>query len=141
LPQSLPLRPVALALACALLAIVLASCGSGSSASGSGSTGSTNAQAAQGRGAGGFAGDPKVRACLEKQGVTLPARRNRPPGSGGTPPSGSPPAGARRPRQSPAQAQKFQKALKACGVTLPGPGQGGPGGAPPAGQTQTQTTS
>jgi hypothetical protein len=146
LPQSLPLRPAALALACAVLAVVLASCGSGSS--GSSSTGSTSTQAAQGRRPfGGIAADPKIRACLQKQGVTLPARPNRPGGSGGPPPGGGapgygqppgggPPPGGRRPGQGFAQNPKLQKALKACGVTLPAPGQGGPAGTSPS-----QTTS
>jgi hypothetical protein len=126
LPRTLLLRPVVLVLACALLGAVLASCGSGSS-----STGSPNGQAAQGRRPlGGFAADPKVRACLQKQGLKLPTRPNRPGGSGGPPPGG------RRPGQNSAQAQKLQKALKACGVTRPAPGQGGP-----AGTSQTQTTS
>jgi hypothetical protein len=141
LPRSVPLRPVSLALACLVLAVVLAACGGGSS-----STGSVSTQAAQGRrGFGGFAADPKIRACLQKQGVTLPARGNRPGGSGGPPPGGGagggtpgygPPPGGRRPGQGFARSPKLQKALKACGVTLPAPGQGGP-----AGPSQTQTTS
>jgi hypothetical protein len=147
LPQSLSLRPVALAFACALLAVVLASCGgsgSGSSSTGSANAQGTNAQGAQQRrGFGGFANDPKVKACLQKQGVTLPARRNPPPAGGGTPPAGggTPPAGGRRPGQNGAQFQKLRNALKACGVTLPAPGQGGPAGPPPAANSQTQTTS
>jgi hypothetical protein len=144
LPQSLPLRPVALALACAVLAVVVASCGGGSgSGSGSSSTGAANTQAGQQRrGFGALASDPKVKACLQKQGVTLPARPNRPPSGGGTPPAGgAPPAGGRRPGQNPAQFQKLRQALKTCGVTLPAPGQGGPAGPPPAGGSQPQTTS
>jgi hypothetical protein len=135
LPQSLPLRPVALALACTLLAVVLASCGGGGG-SGSGTTSSSNPQGAQQRrGFGALAGDPKVRACLQKQGVTLPSRPNGPGGNGG-PPSGGGTPGGRRPGQNSARFQKLQKALKACGVTLPAPGQGGP-----AGSSQTQTSS
>jgi hypothetical protein len=85
--------------------------------------------------------DPKVQACLKKQGVTVPdfRRGSGPPPSGGNgqPPSGQPPSGGngqppsgQRPRNggfgNSAQAQKLRAALQKCGVTLPNRGQNGP---------------
>jgi hypothetical protein len=111
----------------------LAACGGGSSSTTS-STTTTGAQA----GRGGFlsaARDPKVTACLKKQGVTLPSGRSR-QGNGGRPPTrttpnGTPPAGGGRRFGNSAQFQKLRTALQKCGVKLPaGPAGGGaPGGA------------
>jgi hypothetical protein len=90
------------------LALVLAACGSGSSSS-------SAAQAGQGGpgGRGGFMQDPKVAACLKKQGIQ---GRGRPGGGSQRPPGGGPgaPGG-----QNSAQFKKFQDALKKCGVTPP----------------------
>src|SRR5438093_755158 len=94
------------------LAGLVAGCGSSSNGS------STSSTQQRGRG---FASDPKVVACLKKQGVTLPTRRGRPPGANGQRPGG---AGS-------AQFQKLRAALQKCGVTPPQPGQGGPGGGAP----------
>jgi hypothetical protein len=121
----------------AVSALGLAACGGGSSKSSAGAPSSTTTPRR-----GGFFGaarDPKVVACLKKQGVTFPPRRARPR-------NGAPPA---RPRGSfprnGAFAQRFQKlrtALQKCGVTLPTgpPGAGPPGGsAPPASSTTSSS--
>jgi hypothetical protein len=113
------------------LAFGLAACGSSSS----GST-STTQQAGARRG---LFSDPKVQACLKKEGVQVPDFRRgngQPPsGSNGQPPSstnGEPPSGSRGQRPngggfgSSGQAQKLRKALQKCGVTLPNRGQNGP---------------
>ena len=104
-------RLVIKSLAVAAIAAVVAGCGSGSS-------GSSSAAPSAQRGPGAFARDPKVAACLKKQGVTLPNRQSRPPGSGQRPNA----AGS-------ARFQKLRAALQKCGVTPPRAGQGGP---PPA---------
>jgi hypothetical protein len=97
------------------LVLALAACGSSSS----GST-STTQQAGARRG---LFSDPKVQACLKKEGVQVPDFRRgngQPPsGSGGQPPNGGG-------FGSSAQAQKLRKALQKCGVTLPNRGQNGP---------------
>jgi hypothetical protein len=106
-----------LSLTIVLLALATVAAGCGSSSKGSSTQ---SAQSAQRRGGLRFARDPKVVACLKKQGVTLPARqqgRPRPNGSGAG-------AGA-------ARFQKLRAALTKCGVTLPQPGQVPPGGGPP----------
>jgi hypothetical protein len=68
-----------------------------------------------------------VRACLQKQGVTLP---NRQPGQAGGPGGGQPPAGATGGQgqggQQSARFQKLRAALQKCGVKMPQ--GGGPGG-------------
>jgi hypothetical protein len=117
-----------------VIAFSLAACG-GDKSAGSAST-STQQQA---NGQRGFLADPKVQACLKKQGVTLPSRRrgNGPPPNGGNgqPPTGTngqPPA-----RRNFAQAGKLRKALEKCGVQLP---SGGPNGPAPQGGTTTGTT-
>lgn len=123
------LRTFRLSAVALLSAAVVAGCGSSSS-----STPTTQ----QGRGP---LGDSKVRACLQKQGVSLPrvpgGAAGRPPGGPGT--TGAPPAGARPPRAggpagNPAQFQKLREAMQKCGVQLGSPGQGGPEGGPPPGQ-------
>jgi hypothetical protein len=128
-------RPRALAATGVLsLALAVAACGS----SGSGST-STTRQAAGARR--GLFSDPKVQACLKKEGVQVPDFRRgngqppsgtngQPPtGSNGQPPSGQQP-GAQRPPgggfRNSAAAQKIRSALQKCGVTLPNRGQNGP---------------
>lgn len=133
-------------------ALALAACG-GDSESG----GSPASQGGPGPGRG-FAQDPEVRACLQKEGVTLPQGgrggrpgggdrpdgSGRPTGTNAVPPTGTnarPPGGtdARPPRgagRDPEQFAKRQAALQKCGVEI---GNGPPGGAPPNGAA-TQTT-
>jgi hypothetical protein len=135
-------RVVAAVGSAVVIAFAVAACGSDQS-SGSASTGAQ--QQASGRR--GFFQDPKVQACLKKQGVTLPSgrRRNGPPpnGSNGQPPTGTngqPPTasnGQPRARRNFAQAGKLRKALEKCGVQLP---NGGPNGPAPQGGATTGTT-
>jgi hypothetical protein len=115
-----------------ILVTGLAACGGSSSGSGSASTSTTGQQANARQG---VFSDPKVQACLKKQGVTVPnfRRGNGPPANGGNgggnsqPPNGS---NGQRPRNggfgNSAQAQKLRAALQKCGVTLPNRGQNGP---------------
>jgi hypothetical protein len=113
------------------LAVGLAACGDSSSGSGSTSTTGQQANARQGL----FA-DPKVQACLKKEGVEVPRFRRgngQPPsGGGGQPPSGGngqPQSGQRPPNggfRNSAQGEKIRKALQKCGVTLPNRGQNAP---------------
>jgi hypothetical protein len=123
------LRPACAVVGALLIALLLAACGSGS-------TTTTNASAGDGasRPSGarrGFLQDPKVVACLKKQGVTLPNRPRR--GQGGPPPSAQ-----SRPNRRPdsAQFQKLRAALQKCGVDFRG---GPPNGQPPR-QDQGQGT-
>jgi hypothetical protein len=133
--------------------LTLAACGGGSKTTSTTASASTAAQRGTGRRGGfGFAQDPKVRACLQKQGVSLPtggAGRGgprygaRPTGANGRPPYGrtgptgaagaSGPTGPTGPngrpggfRRDPAQFAKLQAAMKACGVQMPArrPGSG-----------------
>jgi hypothetical protein len=123
-------RLVAAVGAVSVLAFGLTACGD--SSSGSGSTSTTGQQANARRGA--FS-DPKVQACLKKQGVQVPDFRrgngNGPP-QNGQPPTGTdgqPPSGQQPPNggfRNSAQAEKLRKALQKCGVTLPNRGQNGP---------------
>jgi hypothetical protein len=138
-------------LAVGLSALALAACGSDSTSSGSATT---SPASARGPGTGrGFAQDPTVRACLQKQGIALPARRpgGRPPGAGGRRYGGAPPTGTTttprtgtnarpgsRGDRDPAQFAKLQAALKKCGVQMRG---GRPGGAPPNGAPAQATPS
>jgi hypothetical protein len=130
--------------ACTLiLALGLTACGGGSSSS------STAAQAQQqgqpGRnGRGAFLQDPKVQACLKKQGVTIPTFRRPQNGQApngqprnGQPPSGQAPNGQRRNRNN-GDFEKLRAALQKCGVTFPNPGNGG--GPPPGQGTDTNTS-
>jgi hypothetical protein len=103
------------------LALALSACGSSSSSS-------TTGQQADAR-RGPFS-DPKVQACLKKQGVQVPDFRR---GNGNGPPptdtDGQPPSGRRPPDggfRNSAQGEKIRNALQKCGVTLPNRGQNGP---------------
>jgi hypothetical protein len=129
-------RVVATFAGLALAASGVAACGSGSGSTSTGSSASASQQ--QGGQRSGAFNDPKVQACLKKQGVTVPNFRrggNGPPNGGnGQPPSGS--SGQRRNRD-PAQFQKLRQALQKCGVTLPDRGQNAP---PPSGTTNSQTS-
>jgi hypothetical protein len=134
-------RLLAAAATGAVLVLALAACGGDSS---------TGAPAAgqRGAGAGRFAADPTVRACLKTHGVAQPAggARVRPPGgpritTNGQPqpqqPTTTAPGRRRQARRDPAQFAKLRAALKACGVQPPTGRPGGPpAGAPPA-PTQT----
>jgi hypothetical protein len=117
------------------LALGLAACGSSSS-----SSTSTTGQQANARQS--LFSDPKVQACLKKQGVDVqdfrrgngngPPNGQPPTGTDGQPPSGTdgqPPSGQRPPSggfRNSAQAEKIRKALQKCGVTLPNRGQNVP---------------
>jgi hypothetical protein len=139
-----PVHLLAAVGAVSVLAVGLTACGSSSSGSGSTSTNSQQANAQQSA----FS-DPKVQACLKKQGVEVPdfRRGNGQPPSGGNgqpptgtdgqPPTGTdgqPPSGQSGNGQRPpnggsrnsAQTEKLRKALKKCGVTLPDRGQNSP---------------
>jgi hypothetical protein len=117
-----PTRLLALAGAISTLSVGLAACGDSSSGSGSTSTTGQQAGARQG-----LFSDPKVQACLKKEGVQVPDFRR---GNGNGPPSGQPPSGGSGQPPSgqaapnggfrdSAQAEKVRKALQKCGVTLP----------------------
>jgi hypothetical protein len=116
-----------------VIALCVGACGSDSNPSSS-----TNAGAGNGRR--GFLQDPKVVACLKKQGVTLPSRPRGnggpPEGGNGQPPTGTnrrPPSGQGGPNgPGSAQFQKLRAALQKCGVDFRG--------RPPNGQPQGQGT-
>jgi hypothetical protein len=126
-----PARLLATVGAVTALAVGLAACGDSGSGSGSTSTTGQQANARQG-----LFSDPKVQACLKKEGVEVPNFRRgngQPPsGANGQPPSGDsgqPPSGQRPPNggfRNSAQGEKVRKALQKCGVTLPNRGQNGP---------------
>ena len=124
--------------ACAAVgALCLAACGSSSTTSNA-NAGSTQ----RGGGRRGFLQDPKVAACLKKEGVTLPSRPRgadggAPGGQNGQPPTGQG-QGRRNRRPDSAQFQKLRAALQKCGVTFPGrPPTGQP---PQDGQGTTSTS-
>jgi len=140
-------RPACAAVGALLIALCLAACGSSNT--------STNSNADAGAGATqpgggrrGFLQDPKVAACLKKEGVTVPSRprggNGGPPGGqNGEPPpgqNGQPPSGQGRPNRRPdsAQFQKLRAALQKCGVTFQGRP---PNGQPPQGGQGTTSTS
>jgi hypothetical protein len=134
-----PFRPVCAALGAVLIVLFLAACGSDSNSSSTASAAGANQPGNARRG---FLQDPKVVACLKKQGVTIPSGRR---GNGG-PPNGQPPAGTnRRPPSGQgapngpgsAQFQKLRAALQKCGVDFRG---GPPSGQPPQGQGTTSTS-
>jgi hypothetical protein len=151
---SLPSLPSSRRAACLVVLVTssagtLAACGSSSSpnaAAPSGAQTTPGAAGAQARpgGFGGLASDPKVVACLKKEGVALPSRGARPGGQGGgvppaggtgTAPNGGSPGGARP--GGGGQFQKVRDALKKCGITLPGRPGGATQGAPPSGTTNS----
>jgi hypothetical protein len=66
------------------------------------------------------------RACLQKQGVTMPDRTGRPTGRPSDRPSGRP---SGRPSDRPSRPAAEQKAMEACRSLAPNRGRGG---APPA---------
>jgi hypothetical protein len=118
-----------------VVAVGVAACGGGGSSGSASGSASSSAQQGNGRRAG--LRDPKVQACLKKQGVTLPSGRRpngRPPSAGNgqprTRPNGSP--------RNSAQFQKLREALQKCGVQFPNRGQNG---APPAPSQDTTTAS
>jgi hypothetical protein len=140
-------RPACAAVGALLIALCLAACGS--SSTGTNSDADAGAGATQpGSGRRGFLQDPKVVACLKKEGVTLPSRPGGgnggpPDGQNGQPPSGEngqPPSGQGRPNRRPdsAQFQKLRAALQKCGVTFQGRP---PNGQPPQGGQGTTSTS
>jgi hypothetical protein len=147
-----------LACACALVATLgVTACGSSSSSSTNASASASQQGQRQGGRRGFFQLDAKTRACLQKQGVTLPTGRRPgngpPPGGGnGQPPgagNGQPPSGGgnasgngQRPRfnRDPAQLQKLRTAMQKCGVTFPNRGGGGNGAAPQGTNTSTSAT-
>jgi hypothetical protein len=110
-------------LAPALAALTLSACGASSS---SDTTGATGTVASTGQ-RGAFMND-EVRACLQQQGVQLPDRPQGgqgdggppagglPGGTGGQPPQGYGPPGGGGGGMSDSERQKFQDALKKCGV-------------------------
>jgi hypothetical protein len=137
-----------------MVALAVSACG-GSDAGSGASAGSASTQPARGPGA--ALRDPKVQACLKKQGVTLPQgggagpQNGYPPangygggtsgGGGGGAPNGGPPptmngqaprGGGQGDRM---QFEKLRKALAACGVQGFGRGQ-----RPPAQTTTGATT-
>ncbi|MDX6640083.1 MAG: hypothetical protein QOF12_1094 [Solirubrobacteraceae bacterium] len=123
------------------LVVAIAGCG-GSSSSNTGTNAASSTTGTNAGRAGGIFQNAQVRACLQKQGVTLPNRRQgggRPPqGGNGTPPNGGGGQGFGG-GQSSARFAKLRKAMQACGVTPPA---GGPGqGAPPAQGTGSTGTS
>jgi hypothetical protein len=147
-------RPACAAVGALLIALCLAACGS--STPSTSSNANAGAGAAQpGGGGSGFLRDPKVVACLKKEGVTVPSRprggnagppggqNGQPPsGQNGQPPSGQngqPPSGQGRPNRRPdtAQFQKLRAALQKCGVTFQGRP---PNGQPPQGGQGTTST-
>ena len=140
-------RPACAAVGALLIAVGLAACGSsGTSTTSNADAGAGAAQ--PGGGQRGFLQDPKVVACLKKEGVTVPSRprggNGGPPGGqNGQPPpgqDGQPPAGQGRPNRRPdsAQFQKLRAALQKCGVTFQGRP---PNGQPPQGGQGTTSTS
>jgi hypothetical protein len=110
------------------LSLGLAACG------GDSGTGTSSNASQQAKGPRGFLQDPKVQACLKKQGVTLGSGGRRPGGQG---PSGQPPARPNGGQRNSPQAQKLRKALQKCGVQGP---NGPPNGTPPQTGTTTGTT-
>jgi hypothetical protein len=124
------LNRVLLAALAAAVILGLTACGGSSSAKAGASASTTPAVPGRG-GFFGAARDPKVAACLKKQGVTLPT--GRAPRPNGTPPAGRPRNRAPRGGAFLQRFQKLRTALQKCGVKLPTrPFNGPPGGAPPS---------
>jgi hypothetical protein len=117
------------------LSLVLGLAACGSSSAGSASTSTTGQQAGARRG---LFSDPKVQACLKKEGVEVPDFRR----GNGQPPNGQPPSGEAPPNggfRDSSQGEKIRKALQKCGVTLPNRGQNSPP-QQPQDATPTNTT-
>jgi hypothetical protein len=121
-------RPAGAVVGALLIALSLAACGSSNSGTSTDANAGTGASQPGGARRG-FLQDPKVVACLKKEGVTVPSR---PRGA-----NGGPPGAQNRPRGS-AQFQKLRAALQKCGVTFQGRP---PGGQPPPGGQGTTSTS
>jgi hypothetical protein len=119
-------RPFVIGVVLLVALLVFGGCGGDSQSAGASST--QPSQRATGGGGRGFAADPKVRACLAKQGITLPTGR---PGGGrfgrrgGAPPrtgtNARPPS---QPRGGSARFAKLRAALTKCGAQVPAPGAG-----------------
>jgi hypothetical protein len=127
-------------------AVALGACGSSSGSPSASAQQSQQPQQQQAQQQGGpFASlSATARACVAKQGVTLPSGQRPGNGNGqppnGQPPNGQPPAGAAGGANSD-RFTKLRAALKKCGVNLPNrpPGGGPPQGAPAGtGTTQAQ---
>jgi hypothetical protein len=142
-------RPVYVAVSALVIALGVTACGSDSNSTstanaGAGANGPGNARR-------GFLQDPKVVACLKKQGVSIPSGRQRgnggppngrpPTGTDGQPPTGTnrrPPSGQGAPNgPGAARFQKLRAALQKCGVDFRG---GPPSGQPPQGQGTTTSS-
>ena len=136
----------------------LAACG-GSSSPAASTAGPGGAGAQTGPAGGrGLTANPKVAACLKKQGVTLPGgrrgpgrrgQRAQPPGGTQTAPGGTRTApgggrfvpGGRFGGAGAARFEKLRAALKKCGVTLPRRGRGRPGARRPGrGRRRSRTS-
>ena len=111
-PPRRRLRPLLAALMVALAAIALAACGSSG-----GSTTTTNSASTTKSGAPGTNRFASLRACLAKEGITLPSRPTGSTGSTGTTGSGGFPGARRGGFKLPegVSRTKFQEALKKCG--------------------------
>jgi hypothetical protein len=133
-----PSRPVCAAFGALLIVLFLAACGSDSNSSSTASAAGANQPGNARRG---FLQDPKVVACLKKQGVTIPSGRRGTGPPNGQPPTGTnrrPPSGQGAPNgPGSAQFQKLRAALQKCGVDFRG---GPPNGQPPQGQGTTSTS-
>lgn len=131
-------RPACAAAGAILAVLSLAACGSSSTSTAASAGAGTSRQGGARRG---FLQDPKVVACLKKQGVTAPSfpRRGNGGPPNGQPPSGQPPSGQTRPNRRPdsGQFQKLRAALQKCGVDF---GRRPPGGQQPQDQGTTGTS-
>jgi hypothetical protein len=135
-------RPVGAAVGALVIALCVGACGSDSN---SHASSSVNAGANRSGNRRGFLQDPKVVACLKRQGVTIPTRQRGdggpPNGQNGQPPTGTnrrPPSGQGGPNgPGSAQFQKLREALQKCGVDFRGRP---PNGQAPQGQGTTSTS-
>jgi hypothetical protein len=138
-------RALRAAVGALVIAVSVAACGSDSNPSSGANTGAATGAGQSGNARRGFLQDPKVVACLKKQGVTVPSgprRGNGGQGQNGQPPTGTnrrPPAGQGGPNgPGSAQFQKLRAAMQKCGVDF---GGRPPNGQPPqGGQGTTGTT-
>ena len=127
-----------------VIALCVAACGSDANSHSSSSANAGAGANQSGSRQRGFLQDPKVVACLKKQGVTVPSRPRGggpPNGQGGQPPTGTnrrPPSGQGGPNgPGAAQFQKLREALQKCGVDFRGRP---PNGQTPQGQGTTSTS-